>query len=394
MKNMIPFEKAINIVLDNAFELNSEQIDIKNSLNRIIASDVISDIDMPPFDKSAMDGYACKIEDIHTTLEVIEVIPAGKIPNNSINKGQCSKIMTGAMIPKGADCIVMVEQTEIIENNKIHFTANKTSKNICFKSEDISIGDKLISKGTILKPAHIAILASTGYASPLVYKQAKVGIISTGDEIVEPNIKPAISQIRNSNSYQLYAQVTSIGCIPQYMGIANDNENSILYKIKDAFIDNDVILLTGGVSMGDYDLVPEILEQLNVKLLFQKIAIQPGKPTVFGIFENKFIFGLPGNPVSSYIVFELLVKPLLLRMMGNNHTFQNIKMPMGVEYFRNKSDRKAFIPVIFSTEGTILPAEYHGSAHLNSLCNTDGIISMPIGQNKLNKGEMVDVRLI
>lgn len=146
--------------------------------------------------------------------------------------------------------------------------------------------------------------------------------------------------------------------------------------------------------MGDYDLVPEILEQLNVKLLFQKIAIQPGKPTVFGILENKFIFGLPGNPVSSFIIFELLVKPLLYKMMGNNLTTKNIKMPMGIDYFRNKSDRKAFIPVIISTEGTILPVEYHGSAHLNSLCNTDGLISIPIGQNQLNKGDIVNVRLI
>ncbi|OIP00296.1 MAG: hypothetical protein AUJ97_07940 [Bacteroidetes bacterium CG2_30_32_10] len=391
---MISFENAINIILDKAFELTIEQIDIKNALNRIIATDVVSDIDMPPFDKSAMDGYACKYEDISNSLEVIEVIPAGKKPEHIINKGQCSKIMTGAMIPQGADCVLMVEQTQLIDDNKIRFIENKTNKNICLKSEDISKGDKLILKGTILKPQHIAILATTGYTKPFVYKQPRVGILSTGDELVEPNIIPAISQIRNSNSYQLYAQVNATGSISNYMGIAKDDRTNISNILKNTITNNDVILLSGGVSMGDYDLVPEILEQLNVKLLFQKIAIQPGKPTVFGILENKFIFGLPGNPVSSFIIFELLVKPLLYKMMGNNLTTKNIKMPMGIDYFRNKSDRKAFIPVIISTEGTILPVEYHGSAHLNSLCNTDGLISIPIGQNQLNKGDIVNVRLI
>jgi molybdopterin molybdotransferase len=391
---MITFEKALSLVLDKAYKLEKEQIDIQVALNRVIAKDVISDIDMPPFDKSAMDGYACRKEDIHDILEIIEIIPAGKIPEKTISKNQCSKIMTGAMIPKGADCVLMVEQTELVGNNKMKFTSNHTNNNICYKSEDISKGETIISRGSILKPQHIAILASTGYAKPVVYKQPKVGVLSTGNELVEPSVIPSLSQIRNSNSYQLYAQVNVLRCLPNYYGIANDDKESLVNILKNSISDNDVTILTGGVSMGDFDLVPEILEQLNIKLIFKKIAIQPGKPTVFGMFENKFIFGLPGNPVSSFILFEMLVKPLLLKMMGNTLTFQNIKMPMGIEYERKRSDRKSFIPVKLTPEGTIVPVEYHGSAHINSLCNTDGIISLEIGKNQINKGEIVDVRLI
>jgi molybdopterin molybdotransferase len=391
---MISFEQALAIVTEKTYEPGTELVDITVSLNRIIAEDVISDIDMPPFDKSAMDGYACRQEDIKNILEVIETIPAGTAPIKTIEKNNCSKIMTGAMIPPGADCVLMVEQTETIENNKIRFTGERTNKNICFKSEDISKGQKLFSKGTLLKPPHIAILATTGYSRPLVYKQPSVAVLSTGDELVEPGVIPGPSQIRNSNAYQLYSQILACGCKPNYYGIASDDKTMIHDILKKATYENDVTILTGGVSMGDYDFVPEILEKLKIQLHFKKIAIQPGRPTVFGTLGKKFIFGLPGNPVSSFMLFEMLVKPMLFKMMGNTMRFVNIKLPLGNDYTRKRSDRKAFIPVKISAEGTIIPVEYHGSAHLNSLCETDGIIIMNIGQEKINKGELTDVRLI
>ncbi len=391
---MIPFETALDLVLKKSYKLEKEQIEIQHALNRILAKDVISDIDMPPFDKSAMDGYACKREDLNETLEVIEIIPAGKTPQKKIEKNQCSKIMTGAMVPQGADCVIMVEQTLSIENNKIKFTGNHTNNNICYKSQDIVKNETLISRGNILKPQHIAVLASTGYAKPYVYKQPKVGILSTGNELVEPSEIPALSQIRNSNSYQLYAQTKLLNCIPNYYGIANDDQQSLHDFLIRSITDNDVTLLTGGVSMGDFDLVPEILEQLKVKIIFKKIAIQPGKPTVFGMLDNKFIFGLPGNPVSSFILFEMLVKPLLLKIMGYNYSIPDYKAPMGMDYERKKTERKAFIPVKLTEEGSVLPVEYHGSAHINSLCDADGIISVEIGKSQINKGEIVNVRLI
>jgi len=391
---MILFEEAYKIVMDSAYALENERIDIKYSLNRVLAEDAISDIDMPPFDKSAMDGYACRREDLKNELKIIEIIQAGMIPQKIISKNKCTKIMTGAIIPEGANCVIMVEHTEMTDNNKIRFTKSNTDINICYKGEDIKTGDMVLKKGTQLKPQHIAVLASVGYGHPLVVKQLKISIISTGNELVEPYQKPELSQIRNSNSYQLIAQVKNTGAIPDYTGIFDDSETKLYQTVIKALSENDVVLLTGGVSMGDYDLVPEILEKAKIQILFKKIATKPGKPTVFGIYKNKFCFGLPGNPVSSFIMFEFLVKPFLYKMMGIPFTPIYIKMPIGVDYKQKLTDRIARIPVKLTKNGFVLPVEYHGSAHIHSICEADGIISIPIGKAVLNKGEIVDVRQI
>lgn len=391
---MIPFETAYKIVLDTVKELDYEKVDINNSLNRILAEDVVSDIEMPPFDKSAMDGYACRKEDIKNELEVIEIIQAGKAPEKTVSKNKCSKIMTGAMIPEGADCVVMVEYSQTIGDNKVRFSINTTDNNISYKAEDIKKGDIVLKKGTKLKSKHIAVLASVGCVKPLVAKQPRIGIISTGSELVEPHLIPGLSQIRNSNAYQLIAQVIKTGAVPNYIGIARDSEEVTYNIVKKALTDNDVIILTGGVSMGDYDFVPEILEKANIKLLFKTIAIKPGKPTIFGTYNNKRCFGLPGNPVSSFILFELLVKPLLYKMMGADYKPLNIRMPIGIDYKRKKTERESWIPVMINSEGFVIPIEYHGSAHINSLIHADGIISVPIGKANINKGEIVYVRQI
>ncbi len=379
--------------MDSAFELNNEKVELGKVLNRILAEEVISDIDMPPFNKSAMDGYACRLEDIKNELEVIEIIPAGKPPQKSISKNLCSKIMTGAMLPQGADCVIMVEHTEITPDKKVLFLKETTKDNIAYKSEDIKIGDVVLRKGTLIKPQHIAVLASVGCVNPVVFRQARVGIISTGDEIVEPKYKPDLSQIRNSNAYQLIAQVEKMGAIPKYFGITGDDKQASYKIIKKALNGSDILLLTGGVSMGDFDFIPEIFDKLKVRQLFQKLAIKPGKPTIFGIRNKKFVFGLPGNPVSSFNIFELLTKPFIYKMMGYDYKPLNIKMPMGKTYERKKSDRKSFIPVKIKN-GLVFPLEYHGSAHINALSDADGLISVPIGKTILNKGDLIDVRQI
>ena len=392
---MILFEKAYNIVMNSAFFSGSEHIDIINSLNRVLAQDILSDMDMPPFDKSAVDGYACRKEDLNNELEIIEIISAGKAPEKTILKNQCSKIMTGAMMPKGADSAIMIEDTEIIDNKKIKYLKDKVKVNICYKGEDFKNGVIVLKKGTVIKPQHIAVLASVGCARPLVSKKIKVAIIPTGDELVEPKEKPTISQIRNSNAYLLLSNVEKISAIPNYVGIAKDSKESIFKMISKALSDNnDIILLTGGVSMGDYDYVPEIMKKLNIKILFDSIATQPGRPTVFGVRENQFIFGLPGNPVSSFVQFELLVKPLIYKMMGHNYKPLNIKLPMGIEYNRKRSTRKSWLPVYINEQGQIIPLDYHGSAHINAFTSADGLISIPIGETTLKKGEIVNVRQI
>ncbi len=391
---MIKFEQAIDIIEKNRIVLGSEKIDLKESLNRVLQEDVVSDIDMPPFNKSAMDGYACRRDDIANELEVVEIIQAGYEPQKKIGKNQCSKIMTGAMMPGGADCVIIIEEVEELSRNRIKFNGEKTSNNICLMGEDVVAGQKLLSAGIRITAKEIASLALCGHVDPLVSKKPKIGIIATGDEIVEPYLTPKKSQIRNTNSYQLVAQCLQFGCDPTYYGIALDTEDAIGKTIVKAKEENDLIIITGGVSMGDFDLVPSVLIKNGFKILFDQVAIQPGKPTVFGRCENKFIFGMPGNPVSSFICFEIFVKEFLAGMMGLKENTRIFKMQLAKEIKRKKNKRLAWIPVRINSEGKAEPVDYHGSAHINALAYADGITSIPIGVNEIKEGNIVDVRQI
>ncbi|MEN8119930.1 MAG: molybdopterin molybdotransferase MoeA [Bacteroidota bacterium] len=391
---MIKFEEAYKIVIDAARTIGTEQIDYNNSLNRVLAEDVKSDMDMPPFDKSAVDGYACKAEDLKNELTLIEIIAAGTIPTKGISVNECSKIMTGAMLPKGADTVIMVEDTEIQENKKVKFLKDNSKSNIAYKAEDIKEGDIVLKKGTLIKSHHIAVLAEVGKTTIEVSKQPKVAVIPTGDELVEPEIKPKDTQIRNSNGAQMVAQLKEINIPVSYIGIARDTENDTFNKIKKAIEEHDIILLSGGVSMGDFDIVPKIVENFGFEILFHNVAVQPGKPTLFTRKANKFIFGLPGNPISSFMQLNLLVKPFIYKSMEYDYMPKNIKMPIGKDYNRKNAKRMSWIPVILSEEATVLPIEYHGSAHLNSIAYADGFISVPLGVYTLKKGEIVHVRQI
>jgi molybdopterin molybdotransferase len=389
---MITFEEAFKIVKDAIKTIEIEQIPFLNSLNRISAEDVKSDIDMPPFNKSAVDGYACKADDTDKLLEIIETVQAGQTPVKEIKKGQCTQIMTGAPVPKGADTVIMVEYTEIL-NKKIKILRKQSKTNISYKAEDVKIGQTVLKKGTLIKPQHIAVMASVGYTNVSVYKQVKVGVISTGDELVEPAEKPGISQIRNSNGHQLIAQLKQISAIPAYYGIAKDTFDDTFKIVSKALSENDLIILSGGVSVGEFDFVPEVLKKAGIQILFDSIAVTPGKPTTFGTSDSKFCFGLPGNPVSSFVQFELLAKPFLYGMCGYNYTAPEIKLPLAKEFTRKKTERKAFIPVNIQN-GEIYPIEYHGSGHIHSLVTADGLIAFPIGKNILKQGELIDVRQI
>jgi molybdopterin molybdotransferase len=390
---MISIEEAYDIVLQNAYKLETEKVLFTDSLGRILAEDVKSDIEMPPFDKSAMDGYACRKQDVQNTLEIIEVIPAGKIPEKEIGANQCAKIMTGAPIPKGADFVVKVESTEEFENKFVTVISKVGKHNISFRGEDVKAGQQVLNKGLEIKPEHIAVFASVGYTNVLVGKQAKVGIISTGDELVEPDQKPSLSQIRNSNAYQLIGQVKACGAIANYIGIAEDTPEDTFDKVSKALTENDIVLLTGGVSMGSFDFVPEVMKKAGVGILFDSIAVKPGKPTTFGIAGKKFCYGLPGNPVSSFMQFELLVKPLIYKLMHRTTNPIEFQLPMGVNYNRRTTDRKAYIPV-YIENSQVFPVDYHGSAHLHALTLAHGFISMDIGKELIKKGEFVHVRQI
>jgi molybdopterin molybdotransferase len=395
---MILFEQALEIVLGQDFKQQTERVSFQDSLHRVLAEDIFSDMDMPPFDKSAVDGYACRMDDIAAlpgieapSLTVIETIPAGYVPKKPVGRDQCSKIMTGAMLPKGADCVVMVEDTRTGDDDLVYITCKKTAKNICFQAEDVRKGAKVIDKGTFLKPSHIAILATVGAVAPLVGVLPKIAVISTGDELVEPSRNPERSKIRNSNAYQLLAQIREIPAEGIYCGIAPDTPESLSEIIKSAFSKSDLVILTGGVSMGEYDYVPLVMKELNVEILFKSVAIQPGRPTVFGKRGNQFIFGLPGNPVSSFVLFELMVRPFLMKMMGNTSQPFVVRLPMGKNYIRKKSVRKSILPIEI-IEGKIFPVEYHGSAHIHAYTRAEGLIFIEIGTTEIMEGELVDVR--
>jgi len=396
---MITFEEALKTVLANVTLHATERIPMIDAPGRVLAEDIYSDIDMPPFNKSAVDGFACRSGDLNNPetdpvfLKVIETIPAGKIPERYVSSGQCSRIMTGGMIPEGADCVIMVEYTTMSDEDVIKYSGPKTAVNICKQGEDIRNGDIVLKKGSVIRPARIATLATVGAVNPLVSKRPKVGILSTGDELVEPGNKPGISKIRNSNAMQLLAQVKSTPALPGYLGISGDSKEQLLSMISNGLEKNDVLLITGGISMGVFDYVPAVMMAAGIEIIFKSIAIQPGRPTLFGKKDNKLVFGLPGNPVSSFIVFEILVRPMLLAAMGYTGHDPLIILPMGVDYSRYKSERQSLIPVRIEN-GAVFPVEYHGSAHINAYTSAHGIIFMKIGETEIRKGTPVHVRCI
>ncbi len=417
---MLSFEEALGVVLNSAGGRPRERVDIRQAANRVLAEDVGSDMDIPPFNKSAMDGYACRRADLARELTVVETIPAGYRPTKSVGPAQCVKIMTGGMVPEGADCVVMKEYVETAAENAIRFAGGQTADNICRKAEDVSAGQIVLPKGIVLKSHHIAVLASVGHTRPLVSRRPRIGIMATGNELVEPASQPELSQIRNSNSVQLAAQAKAMGVPATDYGIAEDTEAAIDAMFRKAAQENDVVIISGGVSVGDFDLVPAVLKRNNVRLLFESIAVKPGKPTVYGVVSRVsrrvegvppsnrgqdardtrtpatrvYCFGLPGNPMSTFVQFEILIKPFLYKLMGHEYKYPNIQMPLDELIERKNTDRQVWFPVAITDAGTVRLIEYHGSAHISSLCDADGLIRVDVGVARLEKGELVQVRLI
>ncbi len=384
-------EDAVAKILRYARTVRCERINLDTALNRVLGEDIFSDMDIPPFNKSAVDGFACRIGDIDSELEIIETIPAGKSPQMRIEQGQCSKIMTGAPVPEGADCIVMIEDTETT-GNKIKVLHPTDKSNICYLGEDIRNGDHVLPKGIRLMPQHISVLASTGHIKPLVYTQPLVAVIVSGDEIVEPHMKPEDSKIRNSNGYQVLSQLIKSGCKVDYKGIVPDRMDELKHIIKYSFEESGILIITGGASKGEYDLVPEAMHQLGFRMHFRQVAIQPGKPFSFSTRKNLVCFGLSGNPVSSFVQFEMLVRPYLQSILGMNISQPVLKIPLGERVSRKNADREYFFPVSISEETLAMPLEFHGSAHINALTMAYGIASVPVGKTQLEKGEPVHVR--
>ncbi len=391
---MIPFEQAIEIIESSVRPLTAEEVTLENALNRILAQEVISDVDMPPFDKAAMDGFACRRSDLGNNLTLIEEIPAGKVPVNRIAPGQCARIMTGAMMPEGADFLLMKEHAELTDAAVVRRIRPLESASICYKGEDIKSGDTVLRPGIKLLPAHLAVMAASGCVRLLVTRQPEVAVISTGDELVEPGDKPGEGKIRNSNGLQLTAQTRQLGLQADYLGIVPDNRQKLFETISDAFLKYHIVLITGGVSVGDFDFVPDILRKLHVDVLIHGMKVKPGRHLLLGRKENRYVIGLPGNPVSAFVLFELLVKTLLGRLMGSTEISPVLRVPLAESYSRKNQDMLFFIPVFLSGDGTALPLEYHGSAHIHAYSSANGIMEVPVGVKEIKKGDLVHVRLI
>lgn len=393
---MIPIEEAekiVNEITRHPGALSTEKIPLMDSLGRVLGQDIVSTISMPPFDKSAMDGYAVASNDDSNRFEIVEIIAAGSVPRKNIAKGQCAKIMTGAMLPPGADRVIKREVTEEKDGFMV-LTGEDKNINICYLGEDVKPGDVVLKAGCLIGPAEIGVIASMGLNSVRVYEKLKVGIITTGSEIVAPGQTLAKGQIYNSNAYSIAAQVIRTGADIIVAGIVHDDKEHIKGKIADLLKHTQMVLISGGVSVGDYDFVPGILKDLGVHLHFEEVAAQPGRPTVFGTWNDVLVFGLPGNPVSTFIMFEVLVRNALCRLMGYEYTPLFLKGVMKKEFHRRRAERAFFVPVKYDNEGFVEPVEYHGSAHLAALPQANALLMVPLGVHEITEGSVVYVRQI
>jgi molybdopterin molybdotransferase len=397
---MIPVKEALNIILKNLPEKKVITKPLLESIGYVLAEDIYSDIDLPPFDKSAMDGFAVKYADIKKTpteLELIDTVAAGRESNKKVSKGKTIKIMTGAPVPKGADTVVMKEVTK--ENGKhISFLEpTEQDANICYKGEDLRKGDKVLSKGSLVNAVRISALATVGKAKLKVFYKPSVAILTTGDELVEVDKKPHGAQIRNSNSYLLMAQIKQFGLQPEKLKIAKDTIKDLTAKIREG-LKRDILIITGGVSAGDYDIVEPVLKKLGVKMLFDTVAIKPGKPFVFGIkqgAEKKLIFALPGNPVSSFVITEIFIREAIARITANHSLEPNYtKATLGKGKIK-KASRQLYIPAIYDKrKDEVAPVTWHGSADIVGLSKANSLIIIPPDSKPVSHGDSVQLCLI
>jgi molybdopterin molybdotransferase len=391
---MITFEEAYRIVTESSFRVGKETVGLAEAAGRALVVPVKSDMDMPPWNKSAVDGYACGHADLGHELTVIETIAAGAMPEKTVTPGTCSRIMTGAAVPAGADYVFMLENSEELPDGRVRFTGRPGNDNIAKAGEDIMNDQIVLRSGHYIKPQDIAVLAAVGATQVTVSCRAHVGVISTGNELVEPDRLPEGAQIRNSNSSQLMAQIARAGAVGKYYGIARDEEASIADLMKKGLEENDVLLISGGVSFGDFDLVPRVMRSLGLTIHFDQVAMQPGKPLTFCTGDKKAVFGLPGNPVSTFVQFEVMVRAFVDRTAGVTEHAPVLQMPIAADYSRKRAERLSWIPCTVTKAGEAMPVEYHGSAHITAFTGAWGVITIPRGQSWIQKGEMVSVRQI
>lgn len=386
----MPFGEVMDTILGSARLLGSEEVGLAEAPGRVLAADIVSDIDMPPFDKSAMDGFACRRADLDRPLRIVETVAAGSMPEKEIGEGECARIMTGAAVPRGADMVVMVEDTEEADGI-VRISRRSGRSNICLLGEDVHAGDRVLREGTLIRPSEIAVLAAAGGATVPVAARPVLGIAVTGDELAEPGRPVGAGMIRNSNGPQLIAQAEETGLATAYLGIVRDEPAAVPELVRKAAGHVDVFIFSGGVSMGDYDFVPSGLEEAGFELLIHGAAIKPGRPLLFGMREDSWVFGLPGNPVSVFVLFEIIVKPFCFRLMGHDYRPLEVTTRLDEDFTRKAAVRTAHVPVRLMPDGRARLLDYHGSAHIHAYTMADGILSIPAGTVSIARGEEVRV---
>ena len=403
MKKFIALEEALEILNKNTKALKSEVVSIKDSLKRVLYGDVKSKINNPPFNKSVFDGYAFKSEDSKGTskenpieLKIVDEIFAGMWPEIEIKHGEAIRIMTGAPIPMGADCVLKQEETERHGDLVKIFKEMKSYENISFMGEDIKIGETLIKKGKRLDYADLGIMASSGISEVLVYKKPRVSIISTGDEVCDINSTLKPGKIYDSNLYSLSGRIEELGYNLLSMEHVGDNILKIGEAIEKAFEKSDIVFTTGGASVGEKDLMQKVSESIGFEKLFWKIKIKPGSAVVCSKKEEKILISLSGNPNAALTTFELLGKPVLKKLEGEEENI-NIKREKGVlmDSFNKKSPQRRFLRgnVIYDEKGTkvYITQIKSGNGILSSLLNANCLIEIEKGNEGLNRGEVVNI---
>jgi molybdopterin molybdotransferase len=393
------FESARALILAKTFHLPAESITLFEAGGRVLAADFSAPCDLPRWDNSAMDGFAVRSTDCGSgqPLLVSGYIPAGGTAEGiSVSPGMAVRIMTGAPTPSGCDTIVPVEETEEVDDHVLIHGGVQVGDHIRVRGEDVKKDELIITSGTVLRPAEINMLASFGLQTVAVFRRPKVAILSTGDELVEPGEPLGPGQIVNSNAYSLAAAVREIGGEPLLLGIAHDNRASLTEKLT-AGLQADVLITTAGVSMGDLDLVREVLEEVGVERLFWKVDIKPGRPTAFGLKDGKPVFSLPGNPVSTMVTFDEFVRPALLKMMGHRRVIKPFIKAILQETATKKTGRVQFLRVRVVDNGEQLIASSSGDQNtgiLRTMLRANGIAVLPAGREQIEAGEEVDIHLI